>query len=191
MCPPRCSGKKKPYAPFGIRQQVIAFHKAMGMPGQGEGPPHVPSDERVRLRAALIAEEFFETMRSLFATDYSDSRFGRLEDAENTVKKLVFGANVKVNMAELADGLADLDYVVEGTRLEFGIDGGKVAEEVHLTNMAKAGGPIREDGKRLKPPGWQPPDVVGVLRRQGWDPRDRCPECNMPEGAMHLSDCGT
>ncbi len=36
-------------------------------------------------------------------------------------------------------------------------------DEVHRSNMAKVGGPIRGDGKRLKPEGWTPPDVAGVL----------------------------
>lgn len=162
-CPPMCCGKKREYVPFGIRQQVIAFHKAMEMPGQGEGPPHVPDEARVRLRAALIVEEFFETMLSLFG----DSQ--RFACARVGLREAIGAALVQVNMPELADGLADLDYVVEGTRLEFGINGGPVAEEVHRANMAKVGGPTREDGKRLKPPGWTPPDIAGVLRRQGWE----------------------
>ena len=29
--------------------------------------------------------------------------------------------------------------------------------------MAKVGGPIREDGKRLKPEGWEPPNITKVL----------------------------
>lgn len=49
-----------------------------------------------------------------------------------------------------------------------GIDLGPVFEEVHRANMAKVGGPTRADGKILKPEGWTPPDVAGVLRRQGW-----------------------
>lgn len=36
-------------------------------------------------------------------------------------------------------------------------------EEVHKTNMAKLGGPKREDGKQLKPPGWQPPRIAEIL----------------------------
>jgi predicted HAD superfamily Cof-like phosphohydrolase len=37
-------------------------------------------------------------------------------------------------------------------------------EEVQRSNLAKVGGPIREDGKRLKPPGWTPPDHLSVYR---------------------------
>ena len=38
--------------------------------------------------------------------------------------------------------------------------------------MAKAGGPLREDGKRLKPPGWTPPDIAGVLAGRVTTPTD-------------------
>ena len=35
--------------------------------------------------------------------------------------------------------------------------------------MRKVGGPIRpEDGKRLKPPGWVGPDILGELIKQGF-----------------------
>ena len=67
-----------------------------------------------------------------------------------------------------ADALADLDYVIEGTRLEFGIDGWPIAQAVHKSNMAKVGSKVREDGKILKGPDWTPPDIAGELRKQGW-----------------------
>lgn len=38
-------------------------------------------------------------------------------------------------------------------------------EEVQRANMAKVGGPIRADGKRLKPPGWRGPDHMPLIRR--------------------------
>lgn len=39
-------------------------------------------------------------------------------------------------------------------------------EEVHRTNMLKADGPIREDGKRLKPPGWKPPRIADMYAKR-------------------------
>jgi predicted HAD superfamily Cof-like phosphohydrolase len=145
-----------------LRDQVREFHLAMNVPADAERPTRIP-DERVRLRAALIAEEFFETMRAMFGA------YGAgLEEAERLVTNAIRFNSVHVNMVELADGMADLDYVVEGTRLEFGIDGAPIAAEVHRANMAKAGGPVAPNGKRLKPEGWTPPDIEGVLRRQGY-----------------------
>jgi predicted HAD superfamily Cof-like phosphohydrolase len=144
---------------MGIREQVQEFHRGVVCKTDPTAPC-VPSDAVVRLRAALIAEEFFETMTAMFALDF-------VEEKEDTLR-ICDQSPIRVNMAELADGMADLDYVVEGTRLAFGIDGGPVAAEVHRANMTKAGGPIAENGKRLKPPGFTPPDIDGVLRKQGW-----------------------
>jgi predicted HAD superfamily Cof-like phosphohydrolase len=46
------------------QEMLIEFHKAIGQPI--EGRPTVPADARVRLRMALIAEEFFETLNAVF-----------------------------------------------------------------------------------------------------------------------------
>ena len=65
-----------------------------------------------------------------------------------------------------ADAIADMLYVVIGLALRFGMDRQTFARvwlEVTRSNMAKAGGPTREDGKRLKPEGWTPPRVAEAL----------------------------
>jgi predicted HAD superfamily Cof-like phosphohydrolase len=144
---------------LGIRGKVTAFHDAMEVPVKEV--PAVPSDDRVRLRLSLIAEEFFEVMEAALGEVH-------VCYAKVLVMAAIKHVTPQVNMAEFTDGLCDLDYVVEGTRLEFGIDGGPVLEEVHAANMRKTDGPIREDGKRLKPPGWVGPDIEGVLKAQGW-----------------------
>lgn len=66
-----------------------------------------------------------------------------------------------------ADGAADILYVLFGLLLRLGISRRQfvaVWYEVTRANLAKAGGPTREDGKRLKPPGWRPPNVAEALR---------------------------
>jgi predicted HAD superfamily Cof-like phosphohydrolase len=143
---------------MGLREQVIEFHRQFGVPVVPT--PQVPPDDRVRLRVALITEEFFEVLEAVFGNR------GELPIARSLISNVIEKHLVRVNLAEFADGLADLDYVVEGTRLEFGIDGAPVAALVHAANMAKVGGEVRADGKRLKPPQWTPPDIEGELRRQ-------------------------
>jgi predicted HAD superfamily Cof-like phosphohydrolase len=149
-----------------LHEQLLEFHRKVGQPILDK--PQVPDEARVRLRAALIAEEFFETMEAMFAPDAG------LKEAREYVMDACKNAPIAVHMADFADGLADLDYVIEGTRIEFGIDGAPIAAEVHRANMAKAVGPTGRDGpvagngKILKPPGWKPPDIEGELRKQGW-----------------------
>ncbi len=144
-----------------IRRQVEAFHRAMGQPVVEK--PTVPSHERVELRLKLIAEEFGELLEACGGHE-SDLYSAKL----NVARAIELRAVDYVDLVEVADALADLDYVIEGMRLELGINGAPIAAEVHRSNLAKSSGPRREDGKILKPEGWKPPDVDGELRRQGW-----------------------
>ena len=72
------------------------------------------------------------------------------------------------SIPDLADAIADLLYVTIGAACTYGISLQPIWDEVHRSNMAKADGPIREDGKRLKPEGWRAPDIESELRKQGW-----------------------
>lgn len=147
--------------PMTLRKQVTEFHTAMGQPVLGV--PAVPDNDRVRLRLRLIAEEFFELLSASLVGTAST----KLAIAKSDVMHAIAGS-LCVDLPEFTDALADIDYVVEGTRLEFGIDGEPIAAEVHATNMAKVGGAVRPDGKIQKPDGWSPPDLAGLLRKQGW-----------------------
>lgn len=139
-----------------IKQCVTEFHKVMDIPILPH--PQVPSDDRVRLRAKLILEEALEFLDACF----EGSTAGLRDDIEHFITT----QEVWVDLSEAADALTDIAYIVEGSNLEFGIDSEPVLDEVHSANMRKTDGPIREDGKRLKPPGWVGPDVLGVLRKQ-------------------------
>lgn len=118
-------------------RDVRAFHEACDHPVL-DAPRIV--GERVVLRRELLAEEFYETMDAL-----------RVHDLEG-----------------VADGLADLIYVAVGMAVEFGIPLDRVWDEVQRANMAKvdpATGKVRrrEDGKILKPEGWQAPDIAKAV----------------------------
>ena len=114
-----------------------AFHEAFGVP-VGERPAF-PSADRRALRLRLLDEEYNELLTAEGAND----------------------------LVEVADALADLVVIICGTAWEYGIPLAEVFAEVMRTNMAKLGPNgrpiVREDGKLLKPAGWTPPDVAGVL----------------------------
>ena len=102
--------------------------------------PQLPDEGDRLLRKRLLAEEYEEYMNAEFDND----------------------------IVEIADALADLIYIACGTAVSYGIPLDKVFAEVHRSNMSKLvdGKPIyREDGKVLKPEGWMPPDVEGVLNK--------------------------
>lgn len=144
-----------------MREMVSEFHRGFNMPIGKE--PKIPSDDRMRLRMRLIVEEFFETLNAVFPNN------GNLFNAKKLVDNAVAQDKIKIDFPELIDGLADLDYVNEGCRLECGVNGEPIAMEVHKTNMAKLdGATVREDGKIIKPKNWQPPNIEAELIKQGW-----------------------
>jgi hypothetical protein len=75
------------------------------------------------------------------------------------------------DVPEMIDALCDLLYVTYGAAVALGVDLEPFFAEVHRANMAKVGGSRRADGKWLKPAGWRPPDIAGILRNSyGWAP---------------------
>lgn len=90
--------------------QVAEFHKTFKHPVVGA--PAIPSAERCALRVSLLAEEVKELQEAI---------------ADN-------------NLVEIADALCDIQYVLAGAILEFGL-GEKfksLFDEVHRSNMSKA-----------------------------------------------------
>lgn len=90
--------------------QVAAFHRTFKHPILEQ--PTIPSTDRCKLRVALIAEELKELEQAIADQD----------------------------MVEIADALCDIQYVLSGAVLEFGL-GEKfkeLFEEVQRSNMSKA-----------------------------------------------------
>ena len=90
--------------------QVAQFHQTFGAPIVDK--PGIPSAERCQLRVSLLAEELEELKEAIAAND----------------------------IVEIADALCDLQYVLSGAVLEFGM-GEKFVElfnEVQRSNMSKA-----------------------------------------------------
>lgn len=119
-------------------QDIIDFHDAIDSRHIGRIPAMVDHETR-DLKARLVKEEFGELMDAIFQ---------------------------KEDLASIAHEGTDLLYVVLGLLLSYGVDPRVTWPEIHAANLRKAGGPRREDGKRLKPPGWVPADISAVLARQ-------------------------
>jgi predicted HAD superfamily Cof-like phosphohydrolase len=139
---------------------IIAKHNTPETPG-------LPSDEVVRLRYRLVAEEFFETVEALF----DDPLVGlTIASAKQLVSQVIEKGPISRDPARFvlaADGFLDTSYTAEGAMVSFGIDSDALWDVVHQSNMAKKGGPF-VNGKLCKPLNWTPPDIAGELKRQGW-----------------------
>jgi predicted HAD superfamily Cof-like phosphohydrolase len=145
--------------PVDLRSNVREFHRVV-VGGELPTSLGVPAESIARRRMRLIAEEFFEVLRSVFGPEAT------LAVCEEKIEEVIKSHPLHVNLAAFAQELADLEYVCEGAFLGFGIDSRPVHTEIQRANMAKKGGPMRPDGKRLKPPGWTPPDIQSILNRQ-------------------------
>lgn len=99
---------------------------------------------------------------SVPSTGVRDLRIGLLEEE---LREYVEASN-DLDIVGVADALADLLYVVYGAGEAWGLDLGPIFAEVHRSNMTKVGGPMREDGKNLKPEGWSPPNLGLVIAAQ-------------------------
>lgn len=118
---------------------VKQFHDACGIPTPNE--PHIEDEALNELRLDVLHEELFELQTALKVGDCTG----------------------------VLDALVDLQYVLDGAFLALGFARYKdvAFHEVHKTNMMKIGpdGKVkrREDGKILKPEGWQPPNLSQFL----------------------------
>lgn len=117
-------------------QAVQEFHEAFDLPVRSQ--PSINDPKTNLLRINLLAEELEELQEALDEGD----------------------------IVEVLDALTDLQYVLDGAYLSFGLHHVKQAafDEVHRSNMSKLGAdgkPIRrpEDGKVLKGPDYFKPDL--------------------------------
>jgi len=92
----------------------------------------------------------------------------RLSLLEEEIKELREAVEAN-DMVEVLDALCDIQYVLDGAFLEFGLHPVKDAAfaEVQASNMSKLGldgKPIlREDGKILKGPNFKPPNLAQYI----------------------------
>ena len=121
---------------------VQEFHEAYGLPVLTT--PGIADPQTVKLRINLLQEELDELREALEQGD----------------------------IVETLDALTDLQYVLDGAYLSFGLHPLKqhAFDEVHRSNMSKLGAdgkPIRrpEDGKVMKGPNYSPPDLKTVYER--------------------------
>jgi len=144
-----------------LREQVIAFHRRRF--DQPVVEAAVPPDERLRFRLRLITEEMLEILDACGA---DASLMGVVRFTLDRIIRRV--RSLDVDFPSFVDALGDTDYVIEGTRVEAGVDGEPIADEIQLANITK--GEKGPDGKPVKPEGWRPPDIEGALKIQGWKP---------------------
>jgi predicted HAD superfamily Cof-like phosphohydrolase len=133
--------------------------------------PMIPSEDERILRARLILEEAFETVKALGVDLLVDVTGNAWAVADAAVAgRFRYLVNSKANLVEIADGCADLSVVTIGTLIACGIPDRDLLELVDNNNLEKfgPGGYRDEHGKWRKPPTHKPPDIEALLRRLGY-----------------------
>lgn len=118
------------------QQQVAEFHKTFDI--HDNKYPGLVDDKTAELRIRLIQEEFDELKEAIAVG----------------------------HLVNIADGLADILYVVYGAAVTYGIDMDPIFAEVHRSNMSKVGGHKREDGKWVKPPTYSKANLAPIIQHQ-------------------------
>ena len=122
-------------------EMVQEFHETYGLPVESE---QTTGNEQTKdLRINLLQEELDELKEALANND----------------------------IVETLDALIDLQYVLDGAFLSFGLQNVKMEafDEVHRSNMSKLGEdgkPIRRegDGKVMKGPNYFKPDITQFIK---------------------------
>lgn len=106
--------------------------------------------------------------------------FGKKEQSDLYIKLIkeefneLIAAYEAGDVVEVADGCADLKWVIEGLEHSMKLPQQGIWDEVARSNLAKISpsGKVekRPDGKVMKPEGWTPPDVKKVLALVGLSP---------------------
>lgn len=160
-----------------IYQMVKAFHKVYDLPivspSQSKDNFAHMTKERLAMRFGLIVEEFKELCEAMDMQ--CRVQLGYLDEEEETVwTEDVVEAITNTEercVADVADALFDLKYVIVGFEYEVGIDPQTCALEGQASNLSKLmpDGSVlrREDGKVLKGPDFFRPDMAKALKAWG------------------------
>lgn len=127
---------------------VRAFHRKMGQPVRVL--PVWPDKKEREFRATCAIDE---------ALEFVEAADNDLLDGYDSATD----EDVQQAIADVAGELADIVYVAYGAALYWGINLDRCIEAIHEANMRKTGGPKGEDGKQLKPEGWEAAELLPIL----------------------------
>ena len=136
--------------------------------------PEIPDEEVKILRIRLMVEELLGSTK---ISGYPDAKtpeynpWGLINDKSDELVQSILNDD----LVGIADGIADVLYVVFGTAAAFGIDIQEVFDEVHRSNLSKAVWSEEQQryiyakdagGKTIKPDTYSPADLEPIVQRQ-------------------------
>lgn len=141
------------------------------MKAAGQETPEIitiPDEDTRKMRVRILFEEFMEYADAMGVT-LGMSKPEDNEDDWVVIKEdsVALAITDEVNIVEVADAIADIDYVNNGNAICMGLDMEPIKSEVHRSNMSKfIDGHRRDDGKWVKGPSYSPANVEGEVDKQ-------------------------
>lgn len=142
---------------------VGAFHERFRLPCETDGPPAPLSHDVLLYRIKFILEELAEFALSQGAAGLAEDIRDLMASADRHV---VMESPSMAGLADGADALVDLAYVVLGTAQLMRLPFDACWAEVQRANMEKERGPTEKRGHELdvrKPEGWRGPEHWPIL----------------------------
>jgi predicted HAD superfamily Cof-like phosphohydrolase len=168
------------WSPGSLFRRVFDFMLTYRQSGPEAQAPRVPSDHVVRQRLRWHLEETFELLRACLANEGDQVARSLASSVDGIASyhppldlfrvkliELIRDAKIEVNLVEYADANADIRFISYGNDIAAGIYSPAVDQEVARSNDTKDL-PLEQEGKVRKGPNYSPPDIEGVLRKQGW-----------------------
>lgn len=148
----------------GHLDDVLKFYRKHNFPVADLGDKPDPNFASLWVR--LLGEELGETLASLGKFSEQKGLVLAFIDAVISAasKKAADGS---APLPELVDGLHDTEWVLKQGHLMIGNTQPEPQwQEVCRANMDKLPGNVRGDGKIMKPTGWRPPDIAGLVEAE-------------------------
>jgi predicted HAD superfamily Cof-like phosphohydrolase len=141
--------------------------------GAGQSCPDVPqamSTEEVNFLAKMMLDEIMELMATVHEPVEAKATLKHFIDDSKNIPLQKYDSDV-AKIAEQADALVDCYYYSLNAAAKKGVNLSSLFSVVHAANMAKRDPETgkflkRDDGKIIKPVGWQPPDIEAEIFRQ-------------------------
>ena len=145
--------------------------------GAGQSCPDRPepmSKEEVNFISKMILDEVMELMATVYTPEDAKRELKSMIDKSKDIPLTAYPEGEKgliSKIADQADALVDIEYYMLNSACKKGVNLSSLFGIVHAANMAKrdpATGKFlkRDDGKIIKPAGWQPPDIEAEISRQ-------------------------
>jgi predicted HAD superfamily Cof-like phosphohydrolase len=143
-----------------FQKNVSNFMKAVGQ--SCPESPTTPDNLTRVLRISLLIEEVLELAE---ASGVKVCLFN--DDIPLSVNDFNYNIEGEVDLVEVADALADINYVSAGAACSYGLDLEPFEDEVCRSNNSKiVNGFRRDDGKWQKGPNYSPANLAPILEEQ-------------------------